>query len=202
MKSQTIIGKNLKKDVTSIIGYRPSRVITDYTLYLGDNCIVRSGTVIYLGSKIGNNLETGHNVIIREQNIIGDNFKIWNNSCIDYGCEIGNNVRIHNNVYIAQFTIIENDVFIAPGVMIANDPHPICTKCMKGPTIKKNARIGINSVLSPLITIGENTLIGAGSVVTKNIPNNCVAWGTPAEIRGSIYELKCKTGIKGHAYEK
>ncbi len=64
---------------------------------------VRSGTAIYRGSTIGPGLETGHNVVIREENRIGAEFSIWSNSTIDYGCTIGDRVRVHCNVYVAQF---------------------------------------------------------------------------------------------------
>src|SRR5207248_1301845 len=84
------------------------------------------------------------------------------NSTVDYGCVIGSRVRVHTGVYIAQFTVIEDDVFLAPGVMIANDRHPICRDCMRGPTIKRAARVGINATLLPEIVVGEAALVGAG----------------------------------------
>jgi len=104
-------------------------------------------------------------------------------------------VRIHNNVYIAQFTTIEDEVFIAPGVSVANDPHPICTLCMKGPTIKRGARIGVNVTILPHITIGEYALIGAGSVVTRSVPPRAVAYGNPAKVMGYVDSLRCPLGI-------
>ncbi len=159
---------------------------------------VRSFTA---GVSIGNKLETGHNVIIREENIIGDNFRIWNNCVLDYGCKIGNSVRIHNNVYVAQFTIIEDDVFLAPGVMIANDLHPICTKCMKGPKIEKGAKIGTNVTILPALVIGKGCLVGAGAVVTKDVPPYSVVTGNPATIVCKVNQLKCKTGMKERPYE-
>lgn len=169
-------------DKTAIIGYKTSRKIKNHKLIIGKNAKIRSGTIIYEGSKIGNSLETGHNAVIREENIIGDHLSIWSNSVIDYGCKIGNNVKIHSNCYIAQFTNIEDDVFIAPGVMFANDRYPP-SKNLIGPTIKRSARIGINSTLLPGVTIGEYALIGAGSVVTKDIPPRAIAYGNPAEVK-------------------
>jgi len=179
------LGKNCIIDDNAIVGYMPSRKIDNLNLNIGDNSRIRTGSVIYLGSNIGNNLETGHNVIIREENLIGNEVKIWSNSVIDYGCKIGNNVKIHCNCYIAQLTIIEDNVFIAPGVMIANEKYPtgkFDPNRIKGPLIKKGARIGIGSIIMPGITIGENSIIGAGAVVTKDIPPNSVAYGVPARV--------------------
>jgi UDP-3-O-[3-hydroxymyristoyl] glucosamine N-acyltransferase len=96
---------NCKIDDTAIVGYMPSRKINDLTLEIRDNTVIRAGSIIYLGSKIGEYFETGHNVIIREENIIGKNVKIWSNTVVDYACKIGNNVKIHCNCYIAQLTI-------------------------------------------------------------------------------------------------
>jgi acetyltransferase-like isoleucine patch superfamily enzyme len=156
--------------------------------------------VIYVNVTIGDGLETGHNVVIREENEIGDHFYIWNNSTVDYGCRIGNGVRIHNNVYVAQFTNIEDEVFLAPGVMIANDPHPICTKCMKGPTIRKGARIGVNATLLSHITVGEYALVGAGSVVTRDVPPRTLVYGNPARIIKPVDELGCPFGLVEKPY--
>ena len=108
-------------DEGAVLGYlSPRRGVSD-VLMIGPNARVRSGCVIYAGSRIGANLETGHHTIIREENEIGDRFSIWNGSVIDYGCRIGMGVKIHCQVYVAQFTIIEDDVFLAPGVKVAND---------------------------------------------------------------------------------
>ncbi len=194
------IGKNKKIDKGVILGYPTGRRIKNRGLIIGDNPKIRSGAVIYIGSKIGDNFETGHNVVIREENILGNSVSVWSNSVVDYGCKIGNNVKIHANTYIAQFTTIEDEVFIAPGVIIANDPCPVCTKCMKGPTIKKGAKIGVNVTLLPHITIGEFSLIGAGSVVTKDIPPYSLAYGSPATVIKKVTDLKCKKGIIDRPY--
>ena len=156
---------------------------------------VRSGSVIYAAVEIGDDFETGHHAIVREENRIGSHCTLWNNSTIYYGCVIGDRVRIHCNVYIAQFTTLEDDVFLAPGVTIANDPHPICTKCMQGPTIRQGARIGVNVTLLPLITIGEHALVGAGSVVTGDVPAGMLVAGNPARVVGPVDSLECPFGI-------
>lgn len=174
---------------TAILGEIPGRHIPSLALTVGPNATVRAHSVIYAGSQIGSHLETGHGVVIREENRLGDHLSIWNNSTIDYGCVIGHRVRIHCNVYVAQFTVIEDDVFLAPGVMIANDRHPICKDCMRGPTIKRGARVGINATLLPEVVVGEEALVGAGAVVTRDVPAGAVVVGNPARVIGRANAL-------------
>ena len=188
------IGKNKKIDDNVLLGYLTDRKIDDKKLKIGDNARIRSGSVIYVGSIIGDSFSTGHNVVIREENRIGNGVSVWSNSIIDYACKIGHRARIHCSVYIAQYTTIDEDVFLAPGVKIGNDPIPICSKCLKGPTIKQGARIGINSTVLPSITIGKFSLVGAGSVVTKDVPEGVVVAGNPARIIKKVEELKCPNG--------
>src|SRR3989339_2229183 len=96
--------KNCKIDKTARVGIVTPRIKKPKKTVLGPGANVRSNSMLYSNSKIGKNLQTGHNVVIREENEIGDNFSVWNNTTIDYGCKIGNNVKIHCNCYIAQFT--------------------------------------------------------------------------------------------------
>lgn len=195
MKAKILIGKNKKLGKNAIVGFDGGRKLEDPRLIIGESANIRSNTVIYLGSKIGSHLETGHNVVIREQNQIGDHFAIWSNSVIDYGSRIGHRVKIHCNCYISQFTTIEDDAFLAPGVIVANDLHPGTPDmfdCMRGPTIKKGAQIGCNVTLLPHVTIGEHALIGAGSVVTHDIPAYTVAAGNPARVLKKVKDYFCK----------
>jgi acetyltransferase-like isoleucine patch superfamily enzyme len=185
------LGEGSLVDPDVLLGYKPGRQIELHPVRIGERAQLRSGTVIYASVRIGAGFETGHHVVIREQNVIGNDCAIWNNSTIDYGCALGDRVRIHCNVYISQYTTIEDDVFLAPGVMIANDPHPICTKCMQGPTLKAGARIGINSVLMAHIVVGRNALVGAGSVVTHDVPDATVVAGSPARVICRVDELDC-----------
>ena len=183
------LGKDTRVDDGVLLGYLTSRKIQEDSLRIGASGVLRSGTVVYAGSKIGNEFQTGHNVVIRVENSIGDRVWIWSNTVIDYGCVIGNRVRIHSNVYVAQFTVIEDDVFVAPCVAIANDKYPLSNEGLKGPTIKKGARIGINATLLPGIVIGEGALVGAGSVVTKDVPPYCVVAGNPARVIKKVADI-------------
>ena len=189
-----IVGLESVIDPTASLGELPARPLADAMLRIGEGACIRSGSVIYAGSTIGAHFNSGHNVIVREENRIGDHVTIWGNSTVDYGCTIGNNVKIHTCVYVAQFTAIEDDVFLAPGVVIANDPHPGCPRapdCMRGPTIRRGAQVGVNVTVMPFITIGEMALIGAGSVVTRDIPPRALAYGNPARVTGTIDDIKC-----------
>src|SRR5262249_15693782 len=161
----------------------------DHAGSLGPHAHLRRGTIIYAGSKIGSHFETGHFVIVREECEIGDHVSAWSHTVIDYGVKIGNHASLHTGIYVSQYTTIEDDVFVAPGVKFANDPHPVCTKCMMGPTIKRGARLGVGVVVNGGVTIGEGALIGAGSVVTRDIPAGVVAVGNPARVLYPVTEL-------------
>lgn len=178
-----------------IVGY-PTRVggrsSSGRSLDLGPGARLRSGTVLYDDSRIGARLETGHSVVIREECQIGDDVSIWSNSVIDYGCRIGDRVKIHTGCYVAQFTVLADDVFLAPGVMIGNDLYPgneESARLMEGPVIGAGAQIGVNVTILPYVRIGEGALIGAGSVVTRDIPDGMVAYGNPARPTRAVADL-------------
>lgn len=178
-----IVGPGSQVDAGVQLGYRASRDIEPAPSRIGPKARIRSGAVIYTNVEIGALLETGHHVVIREENRIGERLWLWSHSTIDYGCRIGDRVRIHNHVYVAQHTVIEDDVFIAPGVMLANDRYPISDH-IEGPVIKRGAIIGVNATILPGVTIGAGALIGAGSVVTKDVPSGAVVYGNPARTHG------------------
>ena len=178
-------------DLDVRIGYPVTRADVE-PLALGPGARLRSGTVLYDGTTIGRCLQTGHGVVIREACTIGDDVSVWSNSVIDYGCRIGNRVKIHCNCYVAQYTELEDDVFLAPGVTIANDLYPgdrRSAQLMAGPKIGAGAQIGVNVTILPFVRIGTGALIGAGSVVTRDIPAEVVAFGNPAVERRMVAEL-------------
>jgi len=175
-----------------IVGYPSSRDGVSDELLMGAGARLRAGTILYAGSTIGARLETGHHVVVREQCTIGDDVSIWSGSTVDYACHVGSRTKIHCNCYIAQFTHINEDVFLAPGVTIANDLYPGLSDSravMSGPYIGARARVGVNATILPFVRIGSGALIGAGAVVTRDVPDGGVAYGNPAVVRGSVADL-------------
>lgn len=154
----------------------------DGELSIGKDCIIRSGTVIYSGVNIGDNLRSGHNVLIRENTKIGDNVLVGTNSVIDGDCRIGDNVSIQTGVYVTRYTTIDDGAFLGPCCVTTNDKYMKSGVTLKGPVIKRKARIGANSTIMPGITIGQGAVVGAGSVVTKDVPPHKVVMGVPARI--------------------
>jgi len=80
--------------------------------------------------------------------------------------------------------VIEDSVFLAPGVMIGNDKYPLSGAPLEGPVIRRRARVGLNATILPGVTIGEEALVGAGSVVTRDVPAGAVVQGSPARVVG------------------
>ncbi len=152
----------------------------DGMLTIGDNSLIRSGSVIYSGVKIGNNFRTGHNILIRENTVIGDNVLIGTNSVVENDCTIGQDVSIQTGVYVTTKTIIENGVFMGPRSVTTNDKYMQTGAKLIGPTIKKKARIGANAVLLPGIIVGEEAVVGSAAVVTRDVLAKTTVVGNPA----------------------
>jgi acetyltransferase-like isoleucine patch superfamily enzyme len=170
---------------------------------IGDGALIRSHTVIYEGNVIGRNFQTGHGVLIRENNRIGDDVSIGSNSCIEHHIKIEDRVRIHSQVFIAEFSVLEEGCWIGPKVAFTNAYHPLCPKvkeCLRGPTIKRGAKIGANSTILPNIIIGEEALVGAGSVVVEDVPPRKVVVGNPARVIKDIKDLTCPYGLIDKPY--
>ncbi len=164
---------------------------------IGRNAIIRSGTVIYCNVEIGDNFMTGHNVIIRERTVIGDNVLVGTNTVIEGSTRIGNYVSIQSNVFIPVNTVIEDFVFLGPNAVLTNDKFPLRRDYeLRGPTVRRGATIGANSVILPSVEIGEGAFVAAGAVVTKNVPPWSMAVGSPARIYDLPDELKTLNRMK------
>lgn len=176
-----------------LLGYISPRPSKSRRLIVGPESRLRSGTVLYAGTRIGARFETGHHVVVRENNRFGDDVKIWNNSTVDYGCHLGDRVKVHCNCYVAQFSKLQDDVFLAPGVTFANDLYPgdkRSSKNLCGPTLGERVQIGVNATILPFVRIGDGTVVGAGSVVTNDLPAGVVAWGNPARVYKRVKDLR------------
>lgn len=197
------IGENAQIGDYVIIGLPPrGKKDGELQTIIGDNAIIRSHSVIYAGNIIGDNFETGNGINIRENNKIGDNVKVGTHSIIEHNTQIGDNVNIHSNVFICEYSKIEDGCFIGPSVTFLNATHPLGKRIkeyLNSPLLHKNSKIGAHSTLLPRVVIGEMALIGAGSVVTKDVPPRKVVVGNPAKIIKSIDKLKSSFG---KPYEK
>lgn len=163
-------------------------------LFIGPGSIIRSHTIIYAGCSFKERLETGHRVTIRERTVAGINLRVGTLSDIQGYVNIGDYCRFHSNVHIGQKSTIKNYVWIFPYVVLTNDPHPPSDTCTMGPTIEDYAVIGTMSVILPALKIGHDAVVGAGSVVTKDVEPETVVYGVPAKPACSIHEIRCKHG--------
>lgn len=142
------------------------------------------GVVIYPHVRIEYGCRFGDYASVRENVSIGNSVRVGCYARIEQDCQIGAEVKIQAHVYLAPKTIVEEGVFIGPmtvttdDVSMGRDPDREAKK--HGPIIKKGARIGARCVIGPHVTIGENALVGMGSVITKDVPPNTVVWGNPA----------------------
>ena len=163
-----------------------------HPLIIGEHSVIRSETIIYGDTTIGEYFQTGHRVTIREHSRIGEHVRIGTLSDIQGFCEIGDYVNMHSNVHIGQKSIIKNYVWIFPYVILTNDPTPP-SNIMKGVTLNEFAVIATSVTILPGVTIGKDTLIGAGAVVTKDALEGKVYVGNPAKEICDITKIKDKT---------
>lgn len=164
---------------------------------IGENALIRANTILYCNVRIGNNFQTGHNVLIRENTVIGDNVSIGTNSVIEGNSNIGNNVNIQSNVFIPINTVIEDFVFIGPNAVLTNDKYPPSRKGVNlgGPILRKGVSVGANTVILPGVEIGEGSIISAGAVVTKDVLEWKLAMGCPARVTDLPEDLRVWNNI-------
>jgi len=148
------------------------------------NIFISRHALVEPGCVIGDNSSVWHFSHIQEGARIGKNCMIGSYCQVATGAIIGNNVRIQNGVYVYSGVIIEDDVFIAPHATFTNVKRPRTYRRgrFEQTLIRRGAAIGANATIICGVTIGENAFVGAGSVVTRDVPDNMTAWGVPARI--------------------
>ncbi len=160
--------------------------------WIGEGAQIRSHTVIYGGNRIGARFQTGHAVLVREDNEIGDDVSIGSGSIVEHHVRIGHRVRLHSGVFVPEFSILEDDCWLGPHVVLTNALYPRSPRVkseLKGPIIESEAKIGANATLLPGVRIGRRALVGAGAVVTRDVPPGAVVAGSPARVINQIENL-------------
>ena len=169
-------------------GHQPG----DLATRIGAGAYINSHTVIYAGNSIGTNLMVGHGVLIREQNEIGDDVSIGSGGNVEHHVRIGNRVRLHSNVFVPELSVLEDDCWLGPNVVVTNARYPATPTTKEelvGVYIEKRAKIGANTTILPGVRIGTDALVGAGAVVTVDVPSGAVVAGNPARVIKYISQI-------------
>jgi acetyltransferase-like isoleucine patch superfamily enzyme len=153
-------------------------------LEIGAGSRILTGAVVFAGTRLGRDVIVGDQACVRERCAIGDGVVVGRGSLVENDTVVGARTRIQANAYVTAYSELEEDVFIAPGVVTTNDNLMGRTEARhelrKGPTIRRGARVGGGAVLLPGIEIGEEAFVGAGAVVLRDVPARAVVVGNPA----------------------
>ncbi len=152
-------------------------------LELGPEVTVCCGAVVYAGATVGARSIIGDQAQVREGSRVGERSVVGRASCVDFNATVGNRVSIQTGVYVTSWAVVEDDVFLGPGVLMTNDDtmgrHPKGAR-LDAPVVRRAARVGGAAVLVPGVEIGEEAFVGAGAVVTRDVAPREVVVGLPA----------------------
>ena len=189
----TVLGEGVKVLENAVVGKQPTlsprstakRDPLEPTV-VGDGTIVSTGAIVFAGSRIGARVILGDQSCVRERVEVGDDVVLGRGSLIENDTTVGARTKIQADAYVTAYSTLEEDVFIAPCVVTTNDNWMGRTEKrfgnVKGPTIRRGARVGGGAILCPAVEIGEEAFVGAGAVVTKDVPPRKVVVGSPARV--------------------
>ena len=189
----TVLGEGVKVLEGAVVGKQPTlsprstakREPLQPTT-IGDGTIVSTGAIVFAGSAIGARVILGDQSCVRERVEIGDDVVLGRGSYIENDTTVGALTKIQAEAYITAYSTLEDNVFIAPCVVTTNDNWMGRTEKrfgnIKGPTIRRGARVGGGAILCPGVEIGEEAFVGAGAVVTKDVPARKLVVGNPARV--------------------
>ena len=189
----TVLGAGVKVLENAVVGKQPTLSPRSTAkreplppAVLGDGTIVSTGAIVFAGTTIGARVILGDQSCVRERVTIGDDVVVGRGSLVENDTTIGAMTKIQADAYITAYSTLEEHVFIAPCVVTTNDNFMGRTEkrlgLLKGPTIRRGARVGGGAILCPGIEIGEDAFVGAGAVVTKDVPPRVVVIGSPARV--------------------
>ena len=187
----TVVGADVRVEDAAVVGKHPffgkqsTAARTQLPpLQIGNGSSILAGAVVFAGTTLGRGVIVGDQACVRERCSIGDDVVIGRGAFVENDVTIGSRTRIQANAYVTAYSTLEEDVFVAPCVVTTNDNFMGRTEerhaLMRGPTIRRGARIGGGAVLLPGIEIGEEAFVGAGAVVLRDVPARAVVVGNPA----------------------
>lgn len=193
----TVLGEGVKVLEHAVVGKQPTLSSRSTAkrdplppTVIGEGTVVSTGAVVFAGSEIGARVILGDQSCVRERVRVGDDVVIGRGSLVENDTTIGAKTKIQAGAYITAYSTLEEEVFIAPCVVTTNDNFMGRTEArlalMKGPTIRRGARVGGGVIICPGVDIGEEAFIGAGAVVTKDVPPRKIVYGNPARVHGDV----------------
>jgi UDP-2-acetamido-3-amino-2,3-dideoxy-glucuronate N-acetyltransferase len=187
----TIIGAGCTIEDRALLGKRPRLAKSSAahgdvgSLRIEPGATVCAGAVVFAGATLGERAIVGDQAFVRERSSIGAGSVIGRGSVVDNDVTVGVRVRVQTNVYLTAFTVVEDDVFIGPGVVTTNDDtmsrHPPGAP-LRGAILRRACRVGGGAVLTPGVQIGEEAFVAAGALVTSDVPPRVVVMGAPARV--------------------
>ena len=180
-----VVGDNAVVGKSPTLGARSTAAQGDLPpLVVGDGTRILACAVVFAGSRLGRGVIVGDQACVRERCELGDGVVVGRGSLVENDTTIGAGATIQANAYVTAYSTLEEDVFIAPGVVTTNDNFMGRTeerhRHRRGPTIRRGARVGGGAVLLPGIEVGEEAFVGAGAVVLTDVPARAVVVGNPA----------------------
>jgi acetyltransferase-like isoleucine patch superfamily enzyme len=187
----TVLGEGIKVLEGAVVGKQPSLSPRSTAkrgplppAEIGAGTVVSTGAVVFAGTRIGARVIVGDQACVRERCTVGDDVVIGRGSLVENDTTIGTLTKIQAHAYITAYSTLEEEVFIAPCVVTTNDNLMGRTEgrheLIKGPTIRRGARVGGGAVLCPGIEIGEDAFVAAGAVVVRDVEPRTVVVGNPA----------------------
>ena len=189
----TVLGDGVRVLENAVVGKQPSLSARSTanrdplpSAEIGDGTLISTGAIVFAGARIGERVVVGDQSCVRERVIVGDDVLLGRGALVENDTTIGAGSKIQAEAYITAYSTLEEHVFVAPCVVTTNDNFMGRTErrheLIKGPTIRRGARVGGGAILCPAVEIGEEAFVGAGAVVTKDVPPRVVVVGNPARV--------------------
>jgi acetyltransferase-like isoleucine patch superfamily enzyme len=193
----TVLGDGVKVLENAVVGKQPSLSPRSTAkreplppVEIGDGTIISTGAIVFAGTRIGARVIVGDQACVRERVDIGDDVVVGRGVLVENDTTIGAVTKIQADAYVTAYSTLEENVFIAPCVVMTNDNFMGRTErrheLIKGPTIRRGARVGGGAILCPGIVVGEEAFVGAGAVVTKDVEARMLVVGNPARVLRSV----------------